>query len=103
MVLYIFVKCISVLKFRSLGRDNFPPEILSFAAKDDGSGNELQMPTSELYKEFANSTASEDTNHIAFMYMNNIWQLLTNSYLRYVYFCLSYKHKSKEFTVQFAA
>ena len=47
---FISVQCISVLKFRSLKKDTFAPERVSFTTSGHGNGNGIQMPTSEIHK-----------------------------------------------------
>ena len=48
---HLFCFLVLVLRFCSLEKNSFIPEALSFASKDRGLGNTIQMSTSEMYKE----------------------------------------------------
>ncbi|KAL9950396.1 hypothetical protein ACROYT_G042884 [Oculina patagonica] len=67
-----------VLRFRSFGKQDFIPERVAFSAVDDGPGSGIEMPASELHRE-SNSTDSGTNSHIAFIYLNNIAELLTTA------------------------
>ncbi|KAJ7388160.1 hypothetical protein OS493_039499 [Desmophyllum pertusum] len=55
--------------------DNFPMSSDLSPAGTNGPGSKIEMPTSELSNRESNGT----TNHIAFIYLRNVAQLLTTS------------------------